>query len=750
MASAAGIQCASPSITRRRGSLAPPRSRADAPRKPSRTARCSGLAAPSKSRLFPFPPDADPPPAPPPPDRSLSAFVGFKPLGASPARGGRVRASVARRQLSTFAVATPSKKGKDEPKRSKVEIIKENSDFLRHPLIEQLATEETFISEDAAQLYKFHGGYQQDDREKRAFGAGKFYQFMMRTKQPAGTVPNKLYLIMDDLADSHGNGTLRLTTRQTYQLHGILKTDLKATFQAVIRNMGSTLGACGDINRNVMAAPAPYVGIKPEYRIAQELAKDIGDLLAPQSGAYYDVWLDGEQVLTVEKPEVVECRNDNRFGTNYVDSPEPIYGSLFLPRKFKIGVTVPGDNHIDFLTNDIGICVVMKDGEHVGYNVYAGGGMGRSHRNNDTFPRLATPLGYVDKSHIFYAVKAICCAQRDYGRRDDRKQSRLKYLIHSWGVEKFKSVVEQYMGRAFEPLADLPPFEMPTYHGWNEQGDGKLWYGVHVVNGRLRGDAKKALRQVIERYELPVRLTANQDLLLTDIDPAWKSDILATLSAGGVKDASELDAIDATSIACPALPLCGLAITEAERGLPDVNRRLRDTMNRVGLPNDESVLIRMTGCPNGCARPYMAELGFVGDGPSSYQIWLGGTSDLTTLSKPFADRVKEADVETFFEPIFHAFKTGRQANERFGTWVNRVGFESIKKAQEEYEGLPAAAAAVAAPAAAAPAVAPVAAGRLPRVMIEREAFEALKAYAEKHNTTLTDAATAAIMKLKDQ
>jgi len=357
----------------------------------------------------------------------------------------------------------------------------------------------------------------------------------------------------------------------------------------------------------------------------------------------------------------------------------------------------------------------------------------------------------VDKSHIFYAVKAICCAQRDYGRRDDRKQSRLKYLIHSWGVEKFKSVVEQYMGRAFEPLADLPPFEMPTYHGWNEQGDGKLWYGVHVVNGRLRGDAKKALRQVIERYELPVRLTANQDLLLTDIDPAWKSDILATLSAGGVKDASELDAIDATSIACPALPLCGLAITEAERGLPDVNRRLRDTMNRVGLPNDESVLIRMTGCPNGCARPYMAELGFVGDGPSSYQIWLGGTSDLTTLSKPFADRVKEADVETFFEPIFHAFKTGRQANERFGTWVNRVGFESIKKAQEEYEGLPAAAAAaVAAPAAAAPAVAPVAAGRLPRVMIEREAFEALKAYAEKHNTTLTDAATAAIMKLKDQ
>jgi len=380
----------------------------------------------------------------------IQAFCGFKPLTGTTRRGSRTRVQVARPQpQTTTAVATPqTKTKKEEPKRSKVEIIKENSDFLRHPLIEELATEASFISEDAAQLYKFHGGYQQDDREKRSFGAGKFYQFMMRTKQPAGTVPNKLYLIMDDLADSHGNGTLRLTTRQTYQLHGILKTDLKATFRAVITNMGSTLGACGDINRNVMASPAPYSPVsRPEYKIAQDLAKDIGDLLAPQSGAYYDVWLDGEQVLTVEKPEVVEARNDNRFGTNYVGSPEPIYGTQFLPRKFKVGVTVPGDNHIDFLTNDVGICVIMKNGEHVGYNVYAGGGMGRSHRNDDTFARLATPLGYVDKADIFYAVKAICVAQRDYGRRDDRKQSRLKYLIHEWGIEKFMAATEQYMGK---------------------------------------------------------------------------------------------------------------------------------------------------------------------------------------------------------------------------------------------------------------------------------------------------------------
>jgi len=657
----------------------------------------------------------------------FSDFVGLK---ASPStRGSRVRVAVAKRNVSLGikAVATPSTKA-EEPKRSKVEIIKENSDYLRHPLIAELATEATNISEDAAQLYKFHGGYQQDDREKRSFGAGKFYQFMMRTKQPGGKVPNKLYLTMDDLANTHGNGTLRLTTRQTYQLHGILKTDLKPAFRAVIKNMGSTLGACGDINRNVMAAPGPYAN-KPEYEIAQELAKDLGDLLAPQSGAYYDVWLDGEKVMTSEKPEVVKAREDNRFGTNFEGSPEPIYGTQFLPRKFKIGITVPGDNHIDFLTNDVGICVVMDGEKHIGYNIYVGGGMGRSHRNNDTFARLATPIGFCGVDDVLYAVKAITCAQRDYGRRDDRKQSRLKYLVHSWGIEKFRSVVEQYYGKKFEPLADLPPFEMKTYLGWEEQGDGKLWYGVHVVNGRLRGDAKKALRNVIERYELPVRLTAQQDLLLCDIEPSWKADIAATLAAAGIEDASEVDAIDRLSIACPALPLCGLAITEAERGLPDINKRLRAVMSKVGLDNAEEILVRMTGCPNGCARPYMAELGFVGDGPSSYQIWLGGTSNLTTLAEAYADRVKVADLETFFEPLFYFYKARREADEGFGAFANRMGFDTLKAYQEAY-------------------VAPPTLSRLPRVMVERDAFENLKAYAEKNNTTLTEAASAAIMNLE--
>ena len=647
-------------------------------------------------------------------------------------------------------VATPSKGSNESAKRSKVEIIKENSDFLRHPLIEELKTAASFISEDAAQLYKFHGGYQQDDREKRAFGEGKFYQFMMRTKQPAGKVTNKLYLTMDDLANTHGNGTLRLTTRQTYQLHGILKTDLKATFATVIRNMGSTLGACGDINRNVTASPAPYAN-KPEYKIAQDLATDIADLLAPQSGAYYDVWLDGEQIMTAEKPEVTAARMENRNGTNFEGSPEPIYGSLFLPRKFKIGVTVEGDNHIDVLTNDIAIVVVMRDGKHAGYNIYVGGGMGRSHRNEETFPRAATLLGFCGPRDILYAVKAIVCTQRDYGRRDDRKQSRLKYLVHAWGMDRFKMVTESYYGKKFEQGKELAPFDFPTYLGWNEQGDGKLWYGVHVQNGRLRGEMKKALRNVIERYELPVRLTAQQDLLLTDVDPAWKADIMTTLKAAGVKDFEEVDPLERLSMACPALPLCGLAITEAERGLPEVNVRLREVMTKVGLPKTDDLMIRMTGCPNGCARPYMAELGFVGDGPASYQIWLGGTRACTGVAQAYEDKVKIEDIDVVMEPIFAMWAQQRKPKEYFGDFINRVGFENLRAFGKSYvpSAAPVAAVPVAAAAAAppAPSAAVDVAGRLPRVMIERPAFEALQAYAEKHNTTLTQAATDAIMKM---
>ncbi|PNW79763.1 hypothetical protein CHLRE_08g365692v5 [Chlamydomonas reinhardtii] len=389
-----------------------------------------------------------------------------------------------RGQLHVVNVATPSKNPSSRlAKRSKVEIIKEKSDYLRHPLMEELVNDATFITEDSVQLMKFHGSYQQDHREKRAFGQGKAYCFMMRTRQPAGVVPNRLYLVMDDLADQYGNGTLRLTTRQAYQLHGVLKKDLKTVFSSVIKNMGSTLAACGDVNRNVMGPSAPFTN-RPDYVAAQKAANDIADLLTPQSGAYYDVWLDGEKFMSAykEDPKVTADRAYNGFGTNFENSPEPIYGAQFLPRKFKVATTVPGDNSVDLFTQDLGVVVIMDEsGKEVkGYNLTVGGGMGRTHRDDETFPRLADPLGYVDKDDLFHAVKAVVAVQRDYGRRDNRKQARLKYLVHEWGIERFRAVTEQYLGKKFQEFKPLPAWEYKDYLGWGEQGDGKLFYGIYV------------------------------------------------------------------------------------------------------------------------------------------------------------------------------------------------------------------------------------------------------------------------------
>ncbi|CAI9106322.1 OLC1v1005452C2 [Oldenlandia corymbosa var. corymbosa] len=567
------------------------------------------------------------------------------------------------------AVSTPVKpETQKETKRSKVEIIKEHSNFIRYPLNEELTTEAPNINESAVQLIKFHGSYQQYNREERG---GRSYSFMLRTKNPCGKVSNRLYLVMDDLADEFGIGTLRLTTRQTFQLHGVLKKDLKTVMSTIINNMGSTLGACGDLNRNVLAPAAPYV--RKDYLFAQETADNIAALLTPQSGFYYDMWVDGEKVLSAEPPEVVKARNDNSHGTNFPDSPEPIYGTQFLPRKFKIAVTVPTDNSVDLFTNDIGIAVVTDDdGEPKGFNIYVGGGMGRTHRLESTFPRLAEPLGYVPKEDILYAVKAIVVTQRENGRRDDRKYSRMKYLISSWGIEKFRSVVEQYYGKKFEQIHDLPEWEFKSYLGWHEQGDGALFCGLHVDNGRVKGSMKTTLREIIQKYNLDVRITPNQNIILCGIKRAWKRPITTALAQGGLLQPRYVDPLNLTSMACPAFPLCPLAITEAERGIPDILKRVRAVFEKVGLKYNESVVIRITGCPNGCARPYMAELGFVGDGPNSYQLWLGGNSNQTSLAKAFMDKVKLHDLEKVLEPLFFHWKRKRLSKESFGDFTIRL------------------------------------------------------------------------------
>ena len=574
-------------------------------------------------------------------------------------------------------------------KVSKVEGIKERSNYLREPLASELLEDTTHFTDAAVQILKFHGSYQQDNRDNRAKGQEKDYQMMLRTRSPGGFIPAQLYLTLDSLSDRYGNGTLRVTTRQGFQLHGILKKNLKATLGEIIRSMGSTLAACGDVNRNVTAPPAPYKN-RPEYGYAWEYANNIADLLTPQTGAYYEIWLDGEKVISAEEaPEVKAARQKDTNGINKNDPIEPIYGQHYMPRKFKIGVAVPGDNSIDIYTNDLGLVVITDaNGQLQGFNILAGGGLGRTHNKEETFPRMADAIGYVDKENVYDLVKAIVATQRDYGDRGDRRHARMKYILEEWGVEKFRSTVEGYFGQKIAPYQPLPDWKYQDFLGWNEQGDGKLFFGLSVENGRVKNEGsfqlKTALKVIIERFQLPMRLTANHNIILYEIEPQDQQAIEAILKEHGIiTNPAEIDPLTRYAMACPAWPTCGLAITESERILPSVIERIRTLLNRLGLSKEEFV-IRMTGCPNGCARPYMAELGFVGSAPNSYQLWLGGTADQTRLARPYLDKMAIDDLEKVLEPIFVYFQQDQQNNETFGEFCHRVNFPALQAFSATY------------------------------------------------------------------
>ncbi|MBR8830702.1 MAG: Sulfite reductase [ferredoxin] [Chroococcopsis gigantea SAG 12.99] len=575
-------------------------------------------------------------------------------------------------------------------KPSKVEGLKENSGYLKQPLATELLEDTTHFNEDTVQILKFHGSYQQDNRDHRVKGQEKDYQMMLRTRSPGGYIPPRLYLTLDKLADQYGNGTLRVTTRQGFQLHGILKRNMKAAVSAIIRNMGSTLSACGDVNRNVMAPPAPFKN-RPEYGYAWEYADNVADLLTPQTGAYYEIWLDGEKAISAEeKPEVKAARARDLHGVNTDDPIEPIYGSLYMPRKFKCAVTVPGDNSIDVYTHDVGLVVITdSQGELQGFNVYAGGGLGRTHGKEETFARTADEIGYVEKEDVYDLVKAIVATQRDYGDRTDRRHARMKYLIAEWGVEKFKATVEGYFGKKIQPFQSLPPWKYHDYLGWHEQGDGNLFLGISVENGRVKDEGsfqlKSALRQIVEKFDVPLRLTPNHNIIVYEVKPGDKGAIEGILHQHGiVTDPGEIDPLVRYSIACPALPTCGLAITESERILPSMIDRIRLLLNKLGMGEEEFV-IRMTGCPNGCARPYMAELGFVGSAPDSYQLWLGGTPNQTRLAEAYMDKMAMGDLEKILEPMLVHFKQDKQKGESFGEFCHRVGFDSLRNFSATYQ-----------------------------------------------------------------
>ncbi|MEH2197871.1 sulfite reductase, ferredoxin dependent [Nostoc sp.] len=618
-------------------------------------------------------------------------------------------------------------------KPSKVEGIKENSNFLREPVATEILEDTTHFTENAVQLLKFHGSYQQDNRDNRTKGQEKDYQFMLRTKNPGGLVPPQLYLALDKIADEYGNHTLRATTRQGFQLHGILKKNLKASIATIVNNLGSTLGACGDINRNVMAPPAPFKN-RPEYQYAWEYAQNIADLLSAQTGAYYEIWLDGEKAISAEEdPEVKAARQRNGNGTIVHDNEEPIYGTHYMPRKFKICVTVPGDNSVDLYSQDLTLVVITNKKKQLeGFNIFAGGGLGRTHGKEETFARLADPIGYVTKDDVYNVVKAIVATQRDYGDRTDRRHARLKYLINDWGVDKFRTQVEEYFGKPIEASKPLPEFKFHDFLGWNEQGDGKLFLGISIDNGRIKDEGsfqlKTALREIVEQFNLPIRLTSNHNVIFYDIEPDSKEAIQDILSRYGVgDDPSKIEPLVRYAMACPALPTCGLAITESERAIPGILEQIRALLDKLGLQKEHFV-VRMTGCPNGCARPYLAELAFVGSAPESYQLWLGGSPNQTRLAQPYTEKLHHNDLESFLEPIFVYFKKSRKSKESFGDFCDRVGFDAIREFSATYE----------------PQAANGANKSRHRVNLKEEVYSKLKDVAESQGKPMTQLVTEAL------
>ena len=566
---------------------------------------------------------------------------------------------------------------------TKFEQLKADSDHLRQPLLDELDNELPNFSDGAVQILKFHGSYQQDNRDNRQKGQDKDWQMMLRLRSPGGRIPASLYLALDALADRYGNGTLRATTRQAFQMHGIRKDSLRDVIGTIVRAMGSTLAACGDINRNVMAPAAPFQ--KGGYPAARELATAVADLLTPHAaeGSYLDLWVDGDLRYRIKPTQAVKKvrarQSDAALSSG--DSAEPLYGSTYLPRKFKVAVTVPGDNSVDLLTQDIGLVQFTDpNGRPQGCNVYVGGGMGRTHNKEETFARTADPLGFVAQEHVLDLVQAIVALQRDHGDRAQRRHARMKYLIHDRGIAWFRQELQQFFPHPIKGLRLEPKAKLEDYLGWHRIAAGKWFVGLPLLCGRLAGEQKVGLRRLVETYQLEIRLTPNQDILLCNIATAQRASLVKELAAIGFEAPEAPPLLARHAIACPALPLCGLAVTEAERIFPAVLERLDTQFQHLGI--NKPVLVRMTGCPNGCARPYMAEIGLVGSGVDQYQLWLGGTPNLGQLAEPYLERMPLDQLESTLEPLLLAWQQagGRRS---FGAFINASGRERVRELLQE-------------------------------------------------------------------
>ena len=565
--------------------------------------------------------------------------------------------------MSTETIAAPT----TEKKPTHNEDIKLAIPTLAGTLAATMAdTTVDRFSEDDQQFMKFHGIYQQDDRDLRK--TGKKFIFMIRGRIPGGVLSPKGYAVYDELATKYGNNTLRITSRQSFQFHGVVKSGLGPLMKQINEAMMDTLAACGDVNRNVMSPPAPVASAQHAQLLAD--AVRVSEALLPKTKAYHSIWVEGVQ-LNLEEPENKE----------FVD---PLYGKTYLPRKFKIAFAIAPVNDVDIFTNCLGfIAIIGEDGQLAGYNLTAGGGLGRSHGNTMTYPRMADVIGFVTPEQLVEVSRGVLTVHRDYGDRTDRKHARLKYILEEKGAVWFRAELESRIGYK---LAEARPFEFTSQNdsfGWHPQADGNLFLGLFVLTGRIKDDGnyrlKSGLRAVVEKFGPEVRLTPSQNILLCNIAPAQRDAVTALLAEHGVTVENQATTIRRASMACPSMPTCGLGLAESERYLPGLLDRIESTLGALGL-GDEEIVIRMTGCPNGCARPYMSEIGLVGKGPGRYQLWLGGNVSSTRLNRVYKETVKDAEMDAELRALFDRWKNTRIGAERFGDWAARVVWPEIVEA----------------------------------------------------------------------
>jgi sulfite reductase (ferredoxin) len=541
---------------------------------------------------------------------------------------------------------------------SKVELAKRHGRHLRGTIAETLASDATHFDHDDIQLLKFHGTYQQDSRDERrgreAAGEEKAYSFMVRVAVPAGAVTAEQYLSLEGIADRHGNGTLRVTTRQGFQLHGVLKGNLKATIAAVNQELLTTIAACGDVQRNVMGCSAPLADA--DHAAVRGVAEALAQELRPRSRAYHEIWLDGEKQASSE-------------------AEEPFYGERYLPRKFKTAVGLSIDNCVDIYSQDVGLLAIVADGRIRGFNLLVGGGLGMTHHKADTTARLAQPLGFVPATHGVEAVRIVAAIFRDHGNRSDRRHARLKYLIAEWGIERFREEFQRRASFHLAPSVSLPPLPFHDHLGRHRQPDGRFFYGVFIQSGRI-ADApghglKTALREIIQSLRPDLRLTGQQNLLLTDLDPSGVDLVERTLRRHGVTLPHELSAARRFSLACPALPTCGLAVAESERAIPTILAQFESELQGLGLRH-APLTIRMTGCPNGCARPYTADLAFVGRSLDLYNVYVGGGLAGDRLVDLYRADVPIDELLPAVRPLLARWAIERVEGEGLGDFYQRI------------------------------------------------------------------------------